>query len=98
MTITSIIVLYAVAWFMSLFVILPLRLTTQHEAGEIIPGTPPSAPSDLRLGRKMRLTTIVATLIWAAICAVILSGVLTVEDIDVFHRLTAEDIAFFNRM
>lgn len=87
MTITAIIVLYAVCWFMCLFVVLPLRLTTQNDTGEIAPGTAPSAPTDPRMRRKFLWTTVAATIIWAALCAVILSGVITVRDIDVFNRM-----------
>jgi hypothetical protein len=34
-----------------------------------------------------RVTTIWATVIWAAICAVILSGWITVADLDIFGRM-----------
>lgn len=79
-------VLYAFAWFLTLLVVLPLRLTTQGEAGQIAPGTPQSAPHDLRIGRKFVITTIAATLIWGVAVAIILSGWITLEDIDVLHR------------
>ncbi|RMH50688.1 MAG: DUF1467 family protein [Alphaproteobacteria bacterium] len=87
MTITAVIVLYAVCWFMTLFIVLPLRLTTQNDVGQVIPGTCPSAPVEARIGRKFLWTTAIATAIWAALCAVILSGVLTLADIDFFHRM-----------
>ena len=35
MGITSAIVLFAVVWFMTLFIVLPLRLETQGDAGEV---------------------------------------------------------------
>ncbi|MAY31868.1 MAG: hypothetical protein CMM86_04625, partial [Rhodovulum sp.] len=38
MTITAAIVLFAVIWFMVLFVTLPVRLRTQGDVGEIVPG------------------------------------------------------------
>ncbi|QDL92024.1 DUF1467 family protein [Paroceanicella profunda] len=87
MTITSVIVLYAVTWFMCLFIALPIRVTTQNDTGEIIPGTAPSAPVNPRLGRKFFWVTVVSTVIWAALCAFILSGALTVHDIDFFNRM-----------
>jgi predicted secreted protein len=87
MTITAVFVLYAVCWFMTLFVILPLRLTTQNDIGEIAPGTAPSAPTDPRLKRKLRWTTGIATVIWAVLCAIILSDLITVADMDFFNRM-----------
>jgi predicted secreted protein len=87
MTITAVIVVYAVLWFLCLFVILPLRLVTQHDTGEVIPGTAPSAPVDAQMGRKLRLATIWATVLWAIACGVILSGVVEVADLDFFGRM-----------
>lgn len=87
MNATAAIVLYAVIWFMVFFVLLPLRLKTQGEAGEVVPGTPSSAPSGGGVGSKARLTTLIATLLWAAIAGVILSGFITLADIDWFGRL-----------
>jgi len=87
MAITSALVLYAVIWFMVLFVVLPLRLVTQGDAGDVVPGTPPSAPADPQLKRKAWLTTIWAFGLWVIIAGVIISGVITVEDIDIGNRM-----------
>ena len=87
MTITAAFVLFAVIWFLTLFVALPIRVRTQGEAGEIVPGTPASAPVDPMLRRKFLWVTVIATVLWLAICAVILFGGLTVRDIDVWGRM-----------
>ena len=84
MTITGALVLYSVTWFMVFFCVLPLRFTSQAEAGEVVPGTPLSAPSDHLVGKKAWVTTLVATVIWAALCAVILWGGIAINDLDVF--------------
>jgi predicted secreted protein len=86
-SITSALVLFAVIWFMVFFVVLPLRLVTQGEDGNIVPGTHASAPSNPHLGRKVRLTTIWAVGLWILIGGTILSGVITVRDIDVMNRM-----------
>ncbi len=82
MSITAAFVLYSVTWFMVFFVVLPLRLTTQGDAGEVTPGTPAGSPAGFVVRRKARLTTIIATVIWAVLSAIILSGVITVRDLD----------------
>lgn len=87
MTITGAIVLFAVTWFMVFFIVLPLNLTTQGDAGKIEPGTPAAAPAGFVVARKARLTTLIAVVIWAAVCAVILSGAITVRDLDIFGRM-----------
>ncbi len=84
MTITGALVLYSVTWFMVFFCVLPLRFTSQADAGSVVPGTPRSAPSDFVVGKKALVTTIIATVIWALICAVILWGGIGIDDLDVF--------------
>ncbi len=86
MAISSALVLLAVIWFMLLFVVLPLRLTTQDEAGEVVPGTPASAPTNPQIKRKAKIVTMFALPLWAIVCAIILTDTITVDDIDLFHR------------
>lgn len=86
MAFTSAFVLLAVVWFMTLFVVLPLRLRSQGETGEVTRGTPASAPADPQLKRRFLVTTIIALPIWALLSAIIIFGGLTVDDIDLFTR------------
>jgi predicted secreted protein len=87
MTITAALVMYAVTWFMTFFVVLPLRNISQSDTDHVEPGTPPGAPADEIVGQKARLTTLIATPIWAVICGVILSGWITIADLDWFNRM-----------
>ena len=84
MTITGAIVLFSVTWFMVFFCVLPIRFTSQDEAGVVVPGTPKSAPVGDVVGRKAWITTLVAVPVWAAICAVIVWGGIGIDDLDVF--------------
>ncbi|MBC7479072.1 MAG: DUF1467 family protein [Pseudorhodobacter sp.] len=84
MTITGAMVVFSITWFMVFFCVLPWRFTSQDQAGEVVPGTPKSAPSDHLIGYKAKITTVIAVLIWAAICAVILWSGLGINDLDVF--------------
>ncbi len=87
MTITAAFVVYAVTWFMVFFIVLPIRFTAQSDTDSVVPGTPPGAPSQEIVGAKARLTTIIATVLWAAICGIILSGWITIADLDWFGRM-----------
>ncbi len=87
MAITSAIVLYAVIWTLTFFVALPIRLTTQGDAGEVEPGTHAGAPQVHHLRKKALITTIVALAIWTVVVAIVLSGWISVRDIDWFGRM-----------
>jgi predicted secreted protein len=87
MNVVSAIVLFAVIWFLVLFVMLPIRLETQGDRGEIEPGTHAGAPANFDVKKKLRLVTVIAAAVWVVIAGIIISGVITVRDIDVFDRL-----------
>ena len=87
MSITSAIVLYAVIWFIVFFIVIPIRLKTQGDLGEIVPGTQAGAPEVHELKKKAWITTFVTLVIWGISCAVIISGTLTMKDIDIFNRM-----------
>ncbi|WP_373356127.1 DUF1467 family protein [Pseudoroseicyclus sp. CXY001] len=82
MSITSILVVYAITWFMVFFIVLPLNLTTQGDVGERVPGTHVSSPAGPFMRRKVIITTIAGTIIWALIVGIILSGWVSVDDFD----------------
>ena len=71
MTITSAIVLLSVYWFIILFIILPINVTTQNDERNIIDGTAPSSPVNPNLKRKFSITTIVSIILWIPTCLVI---------------------------
>ena len=87
MNITGAIVLYATTWFLTLFCVLPWRTVSQDEAKDIVPGTPPGEPAGEVMKRKAWITTLIATPVWLVIVAVIMSGWITVEDLDWFGRM-----------
>lgn len=88
MSIVSGIVLFAVIWFLVLFVMLPIGLETQGDRGDVVPGTPESSPANLNMAKKARLVTLIAAGIWVIVAGVIFSGVITAEDLDWFGRMS----------
>ena len=88
MNVVSSLVLLAVIWFLSLFVVLPIRLQTQGDVGERVPGTHAGSPATgFSMKRKIRITTMVAIPIWIVICAIIIWGDISVRDFDFFNRM-----------
>lgn len=86
-------VLFAVIWTLVFFVVLPLRLQTQGEAGEIVPGTHASSPANIDIKHKAKVTTMWAFPIWLVIAVTILSGAVTVRDIDWFERMSTPEVS-----
>jgi len=65
MSIYTAIAIYFVVWWISLFLVLPFGVRSQHEDGEIAHGSDPGAPILPRLAAKLVWTTIVAGVIFA---------------------------------
>lgn len=87
MTITAAIVLFATVWFVVFFCVLPIQFRSQAEAGEVTPGTPASAPADAVIGKKAKITTAIAAVVFAGLYGIITSGLITIDNMDVFHIL-----------
>lgn len=77
MSITSAIVLFAVIWFMVLFITLPVKLRTQGDVGKVEPGTHAGAPANFNPKRTAKIVTAVTVVLWAMIAGTIWSGVIT---------------------
>jgi predicted secreted protein len=63
--------IYFVVWWISLFAVLPFGVRTQAEAGDVVAGTPGSAPAKFSLRRVVLINTVVAFFIFAFIWAAI---------------------------
>ena len=87
MGITSGIVLYLVIWFMTFFVVLPINIQTQGDLGRIVPGTQAGSPEHHHLRKKAIITTGIAVVLWGICAWVLLSGAITLRDIDMFNRM-----------
>ncbi|MES2753898.1 MAG: DUF1467 family protein [Pseudomonadota bacterium] len=63
---TSVVAIYILFWWLSVFLVLPWGVKTHREAGiERVPGQADSAPHDFRMGRVVARITIVATILFA---------------------------------
>ncbi len=89
MSVVSAFVLFAVTWFLTMFVVLPIRLRTQGDEDDIVEGTHAGAPANFRLGRTMLIVTIISVVLWVIQYLVITSGVISVRDFDWFGRMDA---------
>jgi predicted secreted protein len=84
MGITSGLVLFAVIWFLTFLCVIPVRLKTQGDVGQVVPGTHESSPEVHNLRKKALFTTGISVVLWALLAWVILSGMITIADIERF--------------
>ncbi|RKF16419.1 DUF1467 family protein [Roseovarius spongiae] len=82
----SALVLYVVIWVLTFLVAIPIRLQTQGDVGRTLRGTHKSSPEHHHLRRKALITTAIATAIWVVAALIIVSGLVTLEDIDLYRR------------
>jgi predicted secreted protein len=76
---TTWIAIYFIMWWTILFMVLPWGVKSQHEAGEIVPGTEPGAPSLPRLLYKAMWTTIVTSVLFVIFYAAEVNDVITID-------------------
>jgi predicted secreted protein len=65
------IAIYFTLWWTLLFAILPFGVRSQHETGEVVPGSEPGAPQAPALLKKAVWTTVVTTVVFIALMAVL---------------------------
>lgn len=72
--------IYIFIWWITLFTVLPFGVRTQDEEGSVVPGTPGSAPARPRILRIFLLNTLVATIVFAIVYAIIEYRLISPDD------------------
>ena len=67
MSLFSALAIYFIIWWMVLFFVLPFGVRSQHEAGEVTPGSDHGAPYRPQMARKFAITTAIAAAVFAAV-------------------------------
>ncbi len=75
MSLTTVLAIYFLIWWITLFAVLPFGMSRQAEEGHD-PGSDPGAPLAHVMWRKVMWTTVVASIIFAVLYALYASGVL----------------------
>ena len=81
MSIFTALAIYFVIWWIVLFAVLPWGVRSQHESGEMTPGTDPGAPVLPNIKRKLVWTTIAASVVFAAWFVVYVYRLITVDQL-----------------
>lgn len=75
------IAIFFVIWWLCLFVVLPFGIRSQHEMGDVAPGTEGAAPHRPHLLRRVAATTLLAAIIFAGVYLYFGVYELTLEDL-----------------
>jgi predicted secreted protein len=79
--------IYLVIWWIVLFAMLPFGVRTSEEVGEkAAPGTAESAPHAPMLLAKIVATTVVSSIVFAGVYAIVVHHVITLDDIPFLPR------------
>jgi predicted secreted protein len=82
MSLTTALAIYFILWWLTLFAVLPWGVRSQHESGDIAPGTDPGAPTLPRIAAKLLWTTIVSAIVFALLYVVYVYRLITFESVD----------------
>jgi predicted secreted protein len=91
MSVTSAFVLFAVIWFLTFLIVIPFKIKTQGDMGVVLKGTQAGAPEVHDLRKKAIITTGASLILWLLITILIVSEIVTIEDIDLFGRMVEEN-------
>ena len=91
MSVTSAFVLFAVIWFLTFLIVIPFKIKTQGDMGVVLKGTQAGAPEVHDLRKKAIITSGVSLILWLLITILIVSEIVTIEDIDLFGRMVEEN-------
>ena len=87
---TSAIAIYFIIWWLVLFLVLPWGVRNAEEAGDRVEaGNEAGAPVNPRLLRKAAYTTVLATIVFAAVYATITQGWITLDSFSFLDRFTS---------
>lgn len=86
MPIGSLLALYFVIWWITLFVVLPFGVRSQQEEGQVAAGSDPGAPASVRFLRIVVVNSLVAAIVLALFWAVYVENLLGLSIIDDITR------------
>lgn len=79
MSMWSAFAIYFVLWWLTLFIVLPFAIRSQHEAGEPVPGTDPGAPVVARIAWRLLWNTLLSAALFAIGMWAYLNGYLNLD-------------------
>ena len=69
--------IYGIIWFLTLFVVLPFGVVSQHEDGPVVPGSEAGAPARPMIYRKLAMTTLLSAVLYGLVYMLLTSGILS---------------------
>ena len=81
MSVATAAAVFFLIWWVTLFAVLPWGVRSQHEGGEVVPGTDPGAPLVPKLGRKLIWTTLVTCAVFGVLYVVYTDQLVTVDEL-----------------
>jgi predicted secreted protein len=72
-------VVFLIIWWVVLFMVLPIGVRGQAEDNDIAPGSEPGAPTKANMLWKVKITTLIAFILWVCVCSVIIFELIDLE-------------------
>ena len=73
--------IYGIIWFLTLFMVLPFGVVSQHEDGRVVPGSEAGAPARPMISRKLAMTTLLSAVLYGLVYMLLTSGILAHIDL-----------------
>ena len=73
--------IYGIIWFLTLFMVLPFGVVSQHEDGPVVPGSEAGAPARPMIYRKLAMTTLLSAFLYGLVYLLLTSGIMAQIDL-----------------
>jgi predicted secreted protein len=73
--------IYGIIWFLTLFMVLPFGVVSQHEDGRVVPGSEAGAPARPMIYRKLAMTTLLSAVLYGLVYMLLTSSILAQIDL-----------------
>ena len=73
--------IYGIIWFLTLCMVLPFGVVSQHEDGRVVPGSEAGAPARPMIYRKLAMTTLLSAVLYGLVYMLLTSGILAHIDL-----------------
>jgi len=86
MNIPAGLVVFAILWFICLFCILPIKVKSQIESGDVVPGSAAGAPENAHMKKKALWAVAAAAVLWVGVYCILEFKLISLDELAALYK------------